>query len=155
MRALQPVLLGAALALTGCVSGTTSGSSAAADHVPRAGVEVRLRAVDAAGKGTQAQWQNERLTLREPPIASSADIADVRSVLDESGLAVLQIRYRPEAQQCIHESTAAMVGQRIAVSVDGRILSVATVQGPFAESMRLSGLPANEARNLAKHITGQ
>lgn len=119
-------------------------------------MDVRLSAVDAAGKGTPAQWQGETLALREPPIAGSADIADVRYVLDEGKQPGLQIRYRPEAHQRIHDGTAALVGQRAALSVDGRVLMVATVQGPFGESMMLSGLSSvAEARELAKHITGE
>jgi hypothetical protein len=74
-------LLGAALALAGCMPGATPRWQGK-DHAPRAGVDVRLSAVDAAGKGTPAHWQGETLALREPPIAGSADIADVRYVLD-------------------------------------------------------------------------
>jgi len=156
VRAAFPLLLGVALAVTGCSSGIAPAARVGAEHAPRAGVEVRLSAIDAAGRGTPVQWQGETLALREPPIASSADIADVRSVLDQNGQPSVQIRYRPEAHQRIHDGTAAMVGQRMAISVDGRVLMVATVQGPFAESMSLSGLPGNvEARDLVKHITGQ
>jgi len=119
-------------------------------------VDVRLSAVDAEGKGTPVEWQGEALALREPPIAGSADIADVRYVLDDGNQPGLQIRYRPEAHQRIHDGTAALVGQRAAISVDGRVLMVATVQGPFGESMLLSGLSSiAEARALEKHITGR
>ncbi len=145
MRGAFPFLLGAALVLAGCMPGATPGALAGKDHAPRAGVDVRLSAVDADGKGRQAQWQGETLALREPPIAGSADIADVRYVLDEAKQPGLRI----------HDGTAALVGQRAAISVDGRVLMVATVQGPFGESMMLSGLPSvAEAQALAKHITG-
>ncbi|ARQ91766.1 SecDF P1 head subdomain-containing protein [Stenotrophomonas maltophilia] len=155
MRAALPLLLGVALTLAGCMPGATPGALAGRDHAPRPGVDVRLSAVDTAGKGTSVQWQGETLALREPPIAGSADIADVRYVLDEAKQPGLQIRYRPEAHQRIHNGTAALVGQRAAISVDGRVLMVATVQGPFGESMMLSGLPSvAEAQALAKHITG-
>ncbi|WP_432592601.1 SecDF P1 head subdomain-containing protein [Stenotrophomonas maltophilia] len=156
MRVALPLLLGAALVLAGCMPGAAPGALAGKEHAPRPGVDVRLSAVDADGKGTQAQWQGETLALREPPIAGSADIADVRYVLDEGKQPGLQIRYRPEAHQRIHDGTAALVGQRAAISVDGRVLMVATVQGPFGESMMLSGLPSlAEARELARHITGK
>ncbi|MCI1090248.1 hypothetical protein MOQ21_04125 [Stenotrophomonas maltophilia] len=155
MRGAFPFLLGVALVLAGCMPGATPGALAGKDHAPRAGVDVRLSAVDADGKGRQAQWQGETLALREPPIAGSADIADVRYVLDEAKQPGLQIRFRHEAHQRIHDGTAALVGQRAAISVDGRVLLVATVQGPFGESMMLSGLPSvAEAQALAKHITG-
>ncbi|EOW2136318.1 hypothetical protein N5C16_17365 [Stenotrophomonas sp. GD03908] len=156
MRTALLLLLGAALAITGCTPGATPGVLAGKEHAPRPGVDVRLSAVDADGKGTQAQWQGETLALREPPIAGSADIADVRYVQDAGQQPGLQIRYRPEAHQRIHDGTAALVGQRAAISVDGRVLMVATVKGPFGESMMLSGLPSiAEAQALAKHITGQ
>lgn len=150
------MLLGVALSLTGCMPGATPDALAGKEHAPRPGVDVRLSAVEATGKGTPAQWQGETLALREPPIAGSADIADVRYVQDSNGQPALQIRYRPEAHQRIHDGTAALVGQRAAISVDGRVLMVATVQGPFGESMMLSGLPSlAEARELARHITGK
>lgn len=156
MRALLPVVLGAAMALAGCMPGATPSMRVGADRPPTPGVDVRLSAVDAAGKGVPVKWQDETLTLREPPLATSADIADVRAVQDEHGLAALQIRYRPEAYQRIHDGTAAMVGQRMAISVDGRVLMVATVHGPFSDSMNLSGLPGkDEAQELARHITGK
>jgi len=156
VRTALPLLLGAALAIAGCTPGATPAVQTVERHAPRPGVDVRLSAVDADGKGTQAQWQGETLALREPPIAGSTDIADVRYVLDEAKQPGLQIRYRPEAHQRIHDGTAALVGQRAAISVDGRVLMVATVKGPFGESMMLSGLPSiAEAQALAKHITGQ
>jgi preprotein translocase subunit SecD len=149
-------LVGVALTLAGCMLGATPAVQTVERHAPRPGVDVRLSAVDADGKGTQAQWQGETLALREPPIADSADIADVRYVLDAGQEPGLQIRYRPEARQRIHDGTAALVGQRAAISVDGRVLMVATVKGPFGESMMLSGLPSvAEAQALARHITGK
>ena len=156
MRTALPLLVGVALTLAGCMPGATPAVQTVERHAPRPGVDVRLSAVDVDGKGTQAQWQGETLALREPPIADSADIADVRYVLDAGQEPGLQIRYRPEARQRIHDGTAALVGQRAAISVDGRVLMVATVKGPFGESMMLSGLPSvAEAQALARHITGK
>ncbi|EKT4067184.1 SecDF P1 head subdomain-containing protein [Stenotrophomonas maltophilia] len=156
MRTALPLLVGVASTLAGCMLGATPAVQTVERHAPRPGVDVRLSAVDADGKGTQAQWQGETLALREPPIADSADIADVRYVLDAGQEPGLQIRYRPEARQRIHDGTAALVGQRAAISVDGRVLMVATVKGPFGESMMLSGLPSvAEAQALARHITGK
>jgi len=156
VRRAGSFLLVAVLGLAGCMPGATADAEAGRDHAPRPGVDVRLSAVDAAGNGTPVQWQGETLALREPPIAGSADIADVRYVLDQSQQPGLQIRYRKEAHQRIHDGTAALVGQRAALSVDGRVLTVATVAGPFGESMMLSGLPSvAEAQELAWHITGQ
>jgi len=156
VRTALPLLVGVALTLAGCMLGATPAVQTVERHAPRPGVDVRLSAVDADGKGTQAQWQGETLALREPPIADSADIADVRYVLDAGQEPGLQIRYRPEARQRIHDGTAALVGQRAAISVDGRVLMVATVKGPFGESMMLSGLPSvAEAQALARHITGK
>lgn len=156
MRTALPLLVGVALTLAGCMPGATPAVQTVERHAPRPGVDVRLSAVDADGKGTQAQWQGETLALREPPIADSADIADVRYVLDAGQEPGLQIRYRPEARQRIHDGTAALVGQRAAISVNGRVLMVATVKGPFDESMMLSGLPSvAEAQALARHITGK
>ncbi|MBA0234274.1 hypothetical protein D7Y50_10770 [Stenotrophomonas maltophilia] len=156
MRTALPLFVGVALTLAGCMLGATPAVQTVERHAPRPGVDVRLSAVDADGKGTQAQWQGETLALREPPIADSADIADVRYVLDAGQEPGLQIRYRPEARQRIHDGTAALVGQRAAISVDGRVLMVATVKGPFGESMMLSGLPSvAEAQALARHITGK
>ena len=156
MRAALPLLLAAALGLTACMPGAPADAPVGRQHAPRPGVDVRLSAVDAEGKGTPVEWQGEALALREPPIAGSADIADVRYVLDDGNQPGLQIRYRPEAHQRIHDGTAALVGQRAAISVDGRVLMVATVQGPFGESMLLSGLSSiAEAQALEKHITGR
>ncbi|HFL6955178.1 TPA: hypothetical protein ACG4O9_001467 [Stenotrophomonas maltophilia] len=183
MRTALPLLVGVALTLAGCMPGATPAVQTVERHAPRPGVDVRLSAVDADGKGTQALrrrrradpssfrlllrpagqlwhhttvWQGETLALREPPIADSADIADVRYVLDAGQEPGLQIRYRPEARQRIHDGTAALVGQRAAISVNGRVLMVATVKGPFGESMMLSGLPSvAEAQALARHITGK
>ena len=155
MRGALPLLLGAALVLAGCMPGATPGALAAGSCA---------RARGCAPERGRCGWQRhsgalagETLALREPPIAGSADIADVRYVLDDA-------KARPADPLSARSASAhprwhlGLVGQRAAISVDGRVLMVATVKGPFGESMMLSGLPSiAEAQALARHhrsVTG-
>jgi len=55
VRGAFALLLGAALGLSGCVPAAAPDAGTGQTHAPRPGVDVRLSAVDATGKGTPAQ----------------------------------------------------------------------------------------------------
>lgn len=148
-RLLSVALL---LALTACGSGTPASNEAL--HAPHAGVQVQLRAVDAIGQGT-LDWQGRPLSLREPALATSADIIDVSTNLDPANQPALAFRFRPEAAERLHKATEALVGKQVAVTVDDHVLTVATVQGPFGSSMQVNsaGASAQQIQDLARYIT--
>lgn len=122
-------------------------------HPPRPGVQVQMRVVDPDGHGT-FHWQGRDLALREPALATSGDIIDVSAVLDPAYPA-LNIRFAPAPAARLARATESLVGKQVAVTVDDHVLTVATVQGPFGESMQVRDPAATvaEVRDMARHIT--
>jgi len=123
-------------------------------RAPHAGVQVQMRLVDPQQQGTY-HYQGRQLALKEPPLVTSADIIDVRIVKDTAGQPAVMFRMREETKDRLLAATEAAVGQQMAVTVDQRVLTVATVYGPFAEDMQIAGMvmTADEVQAMVRHIT--
>ncbi|WP_406234087.1 SecDF P1 head subdomain-containing protein [Isoptericola jiangsuensis] len=113
-----------------------------------------MRLVDPQQQGTY-HYQGRQLALKEPPLVTSADIIDVRIVKDTAGQPAVMFRMREETKDRLLAATEAAVGQQMAVTVDQRVLTVATVYGPFAEDMQIAGMvmTADEVQAMVRHIT--
>lgn len=124
---------------------------------PREGVRVELRVVDRQGQGTALEWQGKQIHVHGPSLISSAEIVDVRSVMnDASPSPAIQLRLDKAAGERLSAATTQLVGQQLAFSVDDRVLTVVTVMGPFGDSMQVTGLDTlQEAADMVRHITGR
>jgi hypothetical protein len=86
---------------------------------------------------------------------TGADIALARSALDGSGRPQIDIEFSPSGAAKLAKLTKASVGRAMAISVDGRILSIAVIQAPI-EGGRLAmtgGYTADESRDVARLLS--
>ena len=122
-------------------------------HPPRQGVQVQMRVVDPDGRAT-LQWQGRSIAVKEPPMLTSADILDVRAELDAAHQPVLELTFRKESADRLLHATEALVGKQVALTVDDHVLSVATIAGPFGESMQVAGtnMSVAEVHDMARYI---
>ena len=145
-------LLGGGLAVV-LLAGCNRLLPAETRHPPREGVQVQMREVDPDGRAT-LQWQGRSIAVKEQPMLTSADILDVRAELDAAHQPVLELTFRKESAGRLLHATEALVGKQVALTVDDHVLSVATIGGPFGESMQVVGrdMSVAEVHDMARYI---
>lgn len=71
----------------------------------------------------------------EPPLLTNRDLDRVQASQGESGRPALTLRLNREGAAKFARLTAANVGRRVAIVVDGRILIAPTIRGPITGGM--------------------
>mgnify|MGYP003583139530 CR=1 FL=1 len=135
----------------------TAGPSQARAPLPQA--KLLMREVDELGLPRSTRLtdaQGQPLSLLEPPFLVTADVRSVALDTDHTGTPVLNVQLTDEAGARMLAATEARVGKRIAFTVGDRVLTVATIRGPFGKAMQVNGLEdLQDAQQLYAEITGQ
>jgi len=158
---LLVVMMLTCAALAGCTEARQAVGLAAepAGAPPLAQARILMREVDETGSPHATPLKNRDgspLLLKEPPLVSTADVALVALGVDGAGQPVLNLQMTDAAAPRILAATQARVGRRVAFSVGDRVLTVATVAGPFGKAMQVAGLEdAGDAQRMYTEITGQ
>lgn len=145
-------VLSVALALAGCVR-----------PMPRGMVDphvLQFRAVaDEAGEGTETMvvregGNKEVLHLRKEALLTAADVRSARAgTQPQLGGATVYLAFTEEGRRKFFEATKVSVGRRLAIVVEGRLLSAPTVQHPIQGDAVITGdFTRDEARALAAKI---
>ncbi len=125
----------------------------------QARIQMREVAEDAKHPGvtTLKDRDGNALSLLEPAFITTADIATVAVGTDgHTGHGTLIVRFTDAAAPRILAATEARVAKRVAFTVGDRVLNVAVIAGPFAQTMQVSGLDSTEeAHRLYTEITGK
>lgn len=140
------------LAITAC--GRASSSEPMPDAV-KAAVEWRSVSYEPVPGYERAVGGDGRpLYLKPEPLLAGATLLTARATFDGGGMPAIDIRFRPDARQQIAQMAQAHIGKPIALLANGQVLTVATVAGPFADSMQLSGIAdVQEQQRLLKLLT--
>ncbi len=162
MRAvvLTGLILAGCVALTGCPrKEMTSPVADVAGVAPLPQARILMREVDeqrAAGSTHLKNRDGTPLALLEPPFVLTADVASVALGMDSTGQPVLNLQMTEAAAPRILAATEARVGRRVAFTVGDRVLTVATIRGPFGKAMQVAGLEdATDAQRIFTEITGK
>lgn len=156
---LAVMLLAGTVGLAGCqqIHQVFDPPSSAAP-LPQA--RIQMREVDEHGSAAASLLKDENgrpLAVLEPAFITTADIASV--ALDrntQGGEPLLSLTMTDAAAPRIQAATEARIGRRVAFSVGDKVLSVATIQGPFGKGMQVSGLgDATQAQRMYTEITGK
>lgn len=158
---LLVVMMLTCAALAGCAETRQavglSAEPAGAPPLPQA--RILMREVDETGNPHSTPLKGRDgtpLLLKEPPLVTTADVASVALGMDATGQPVLNVQMTDAAAPRILAATQARIGRRVAFSVGERVLTVATVAGPFGKAMQVAGLEdAGDAQRMYTEITGQ
>jgi hypothetical protein len=82
-----------------------------------------------------------------PPFAVASDVRAIRANSGE-GEQFVDFRFTPAAADRIETATSRNIGMPVAIVVGDQVLSVSRLAAPFSDSMRMSGLSAEEHRAL-------
>ena len=88
------------------------------------GAALAIHAVVAEDGVAFADREGAHHLLSEKPAFTQADFANVTAVIDATGAPVIEFTFTPEASLAFAEWTAARVGARIALVLDGTIVSM-------------------------------
>ncbi|NUO74361.1 MAG: hypothetical protein HOQ10_16850 [Frateuria sp.] len=82
-----------------------------------------------------------------PPFAVAQNVRAIRAN-SGGGQPFIDFRFAPEAADRIEAATSRNTGNLVAIVVGNQVLSVTRLAEPFSDSMRMSGLSAEEHRAL-------
>jgi hypothetical protein len=87
----------------------------------------------------------------DAPILTGFDVRGGRPVEDAAGVTAVELRFTPHGATAFGAWTAANVGERLAIVIDGRVVSAPIVQAPIPDgSVLITGIdPAASAALLA------
>jgi preprotein translocase subunit SecD len=162
---MRTFMHGAVLTLAGLMMSACSqpGSTAATEHdgvPPSAQARVLMREVapsDHMAGTTTLPWKGSTIALLDPSFVQTRDIALISLVNDASGQPALTAHFTDEAAPRIEQAMEARVGRQVALTIDERVIAVATIAGSFGHSMQLLGGAAGNAdqvRDIYRQISG-
>ncbi len=162
LRTCMLATLLAASGLTACTTrpALTPSADAAQGAAPLPQARLLMREVDEQNLPTSTRLtdaEGQPLALLEPPFLVTADVRSVALDTDGyTGTPVLNLELTDEAGTRMLAATEARVGKRIAFTVGERVLTVATIRGPFGKAMQVNGLEdLQDAQQMYVEITGQ
>jgi preprotein translocase subunit SecD len=101
------------------------------------------------GTGEGEQW----FLVGKTPVVSGRDMRNARPSQDEFRKWETNFTLSPEAGKRFGRFTEANIGNRLAVSLDKQLVSVATIQSKIEDSGRITGLGSDEeADDLSKYL---
>ena len=91
--------------------------------------------------------------LHASPVIEGRDIARATPEPDQFGSPAVRVVFSPEAGERFRRFTAAHVGDRLAIVLDGEVVSAPSIQGEIAREALISGeFSAEEAEDLALRL---
>lgn len=164
-RLLRTCMLASLLAASGLTACTTPAALAPSAEAgqgaaPLPQARLLMREVDEQNLPTSTRLtdaEGQALALLEPPFLVTADVRSVALDTDAyTGVPVLNLQLTDAAGTRMLAATEARVGKRIAFTVGDRVLTVATIRGPFGKAMQVNGLEdLQDAQQMYAEITGQ
>jgi len=139
------------LALISCAAQAPSGD------VPQAKFELRLTQ-EAPGEGlTEASVEDsdKKVYLSKEALITNKDLISAR-VVENEGLLRIDVKFTEEGAERMSRASAANIGKRIAIVVDGKVLSAPIVMGVISDTAAISGpFTREEAERLARRIAAK
>lgn len=87
---------------------------------------------------SKPEHQPETIYLDKKPILNSDDVLTATGEI-EQGQAVIDITFKRKSGKILYEATEGLVGNRLAVVLDGNVLVAPVVRSPIGKDVRLTG----------------
>jgi preprotein translocase subunit SecD len=88
-----------------------------------------------------------------PPLATDADVVEVRVVRDpEKAQSALSIRFNDAAAARVRSYTAAHVGERVTITIGDRVILRLTVRDPIQDRVLVTGSGEADADRLRARL---
>jgi preprotein translocase subunit SecD len=142
--------------LCSVLSQVASAASASEDAVSEDVVTVEFYIAEssaAAGlKQAKVEGRNDDLVyLHETPVLTREDIAEAHVIMDKNNQPAIDIAFTKAGQAKIGKATQENIGKRLAIVVNGKVISAPRVGSTIAEHAQISGVFSKaEAEKLAQ-----
>jgi len=101
-------------------------------------------------RGPRRPREESRIEIRRGDVAA----AELARGGDEGDVPALDVTLTPEAARRIEELTAAHVGERVAIVVDGRVVMTPRVRDRIAGGrLEITGPPESELREIRQKLS--
>jgi len=118
-------------------------------------LEIRLAESAPAAGLTEAAvpGSNQRTYLHPDALATDADVSSARAVSTGGPTYAVGVTFNAAAAARLMKATSAHIDRPMAIILDGNVVSVPTVRGPFGNSAMITGLTAESANALAARLS--
>jgi preprotein translocase subunit SecD len=119
---------------------------------PAVRIELRLAEGSPAKGLTEAtvECSGERIFLRPEVLATNEDIKNAQTIRSRlTGLFDVDLTFTEEGAQRLARSTAEVMNVRIAILINGKVISTPVVRGPISSEVILSGFSTEAAEQMA------
>lgn len=138
-----------------CIGMSLPLASARLDEKPKVKVEFRRAEAKAAEGLTEAivEGTTEKVYLHKTAAATNADIAAARSAEDDNKKPVIEIEFTKEGAKKMAALSEAQKNKRIAILIDGKVVSAPVVRAKFSTHAQITGnFTKEEVEKLVKAI---
>ena len=149
------MLLKTALAIVMCLVYLAPISADAPTDEPAAVAEIRLAENEPADALIEAEIVGtaEKVFLHRTAAVTSKDIAEASGILDEYDRPAISITFTDDGSKKIAEVTGNHQGKRLAIVVDGRVITAPTIFTRVGKKVRITGnFTEQEATRICKAL---
>lgn len=122
---------------------------------PARSVEFRVEADSPSAPGAVSLPlpDGQPILLSPEAVIRNADIKRVRVSRDRNGGFAIELSLKPQAAARLHRETETHIGRRMAILLDGRVVSAPRINSAIAESVLINGdFTREQAMNTARAL---
>lgn len=121
---------------------------------PRADMAFHLLESPDCTQCLQLHYRDRPLHLGKPIIVAT-DLASASAATDENGFPTLELRFSADATERISRLTRENLGKRVALLIDGTVVTELLLFTPLSDMLTISGLSSRERDELLSRLTGR
>lgn len=97
-------------------------------------------------EGQEKEW----FLVKKTPVITGAMLKDARAAIDQGGNPAVNFELTSEGAEIFGEATAKMIGKRLAIVLDGKVMSAPVIRSRITNSGQITGkFTTEEANDLA------
>lgn len=114
------------------------------------GIPDDLELLEGQEDNVNGQKVKEWFLVKKTPVITGAMLKDARTALDQGGNPAVNFELTSEGAEIFGEATQKMIGKRLAIVLDGKVMSAPVIRSRITSSGQITGrFTTEEANDLA------
>ncbi|MFN3787628.1 protein translocase subunit SecD [Sulfurihydrogenibium azorense] len=114
------------------------------------GIPDDLELLEGQEEVVNGQTVKEWFLVKKTPVITGAMLKDARTALDQGGNPAVNFELTSEGAEIFGEATQKMIGKRLAIVLDGKVMSAPVIRSRITSSGQITGrFSTEEANDLA------